>query len=119
MFLELPDTGTWLGLYYTALRIAILSAVAAGAGLCLKVLRAYMNMRERNLHRQRLANSIEAFVISAQTPEVRDFILAHLVEAVASFGSSGLLTREAEPIGSRNLPADTVLRLLSGQKGSP
>jgi len=107
-----PKAEGWQVFYHSALRLAILSALGVMAGFCLKVLRAYMNMRERNLHRQRVANSIEAFVASAQTPEVRDFILAHLAEAVTAFGVSGLLARDTDVLGSQRLPADAAARIM-------
>jgi hypothetical protein len=107
-----PKDEGWQVFYHSVLRLAILSAVGAVAGFCLKVLRAYMNMQERNLHRQRVANSIEAFVASAQTPEVRDFILAHLTEAVTAFGISGLLARDTDVLGTQRLPADVAARII-------
>lgn len=106
------DIPTWHAIYYSVLRIVILSAIGGLAGFCLRIFRAYMNMRERNLHRQRIANSVEAFVVSAQTPEVRDFILANLVEAVVAFGVSGLLTRETDTLGTQRVPVDTITRLI-------
>ena len=57
----------------------------------MKILKAQLHMFQHNLHRRRITNSIEAFVESAITPEQRDLILAHLVDAVATFGNSGLL----------------------------
>jgi cystathionine beta-lyase family protein involved in aluminum resistance len=59
-----------------------------------------------------VANSIEAFVMSGQTAEVRDFILANLVEAVAAFGVSGLLARETDTLSTHRMPVDTVTRLI-------
>lgn len=113
-FVRLPETGGPQVLHHSALRIAILAAIGSAAGFSLKMLRAYMHMRERNLHRQRIANSIEAFVVSAQTPEVRDVILAQLVDSVVAFGTSGLLTRDSDAIGPQRLPAEVVARLITG-----
>ncbi len=112
-FVHLPGEKDWHVIYQAVLRLAVLSAVGAIAGFCLKMLRAYMNMRERNLHRQRVANSIEAFVVSAGTPEVRDVILAQLVDAVVTFGASGLLAKDTDSVGSSKIPADAVSRLLT------
>lgn len=91
MTTRLPETWNWHVVYFTAVRIAALTAAGAVAGFCLRVLRAHMHMREHNLHRQRMANSMAAFVESAVTPEQRDLILSQLVMSVADFGSSGLL----------------------------
>lgn len=112
-FVQLPGEKDWHVLYHAVIRLAVLSGVGAVAGFCLKMLRAYMNMRERNLHRQRVANSIEAFVVSAGTPEVRDVILAQLVDAVVTFGASGLLAKETDSLGTSKIPADAVSRLLT------
>ena len=88
---HLPDTWTWQVIYYTGIRVTILTALAAITTFCLRTLRAHMHMRELNLHRQRLANSISSFVEAALTPEQRDYILSRLVDAISSFGNSGLI----------------------------
>lgn len=112
----LPDDWKWQLIYHTALRITALSAIGALAGYALKTLSAYMNMRERNLHRQRVANSIEAFVVSAQTPEVRDVILSQMVDAVVSFGNTGLLSKDSDSIGAHRMATQAADRLIEGLK---
>jgi hypothetical protein len=114
----LPDDWKWQLIYHTALRIAALSAVGALAGYSLKTLSAYLNMRERNLHRQRVANSIEAFVVSAQTPEVRDVILSQLVDAIVSFGDSGLLAKDSDSFTVHRMATQAADRLVDGMKKS-
>ena len=101
-------------IYFTALRITILAAIGGVAAFCLKILRANMHMRAHNLHRQRLANSMAAFVESASTNEQRDLILAHLVDAIASFGSSGLLTKPEDSMNPSKMTIDTITRTLTG-----
>jgi len=108
-----PANETWHVVYYTAIRITILVAVGAIATFCMRVFRAYMHMNQLNLHRQRVANSIEAFVVSAQTPEQRDVILSNLVEAVVAFGNSGLLPNDEDSIGSQKLSTDVLSRILN------
>ncbi|MEW6571518.1 MAG: PilZ domain-containing protein [Nitrospirota bacterium] len=110
--IQFPEEWTWSIIYHTAVRIIILTAIGAVAAFCLKILRAHLHMSQHNLHRQRIANSMAAFVESAVTPEQRDIILTHLVDAVANFGDSGLLSREKDSIHSSKLTVDTA------QKGS-
>jgi len=110
-----PDEKMGAGIiYFTALRITILAAIGGVAAFCLKILRANMHMRAHNLHRQRLANSMAAFVESASTNEQRDLILAHLVDAIASFGSSGLLAKPDDSVSPSKMTIDTINRTLSG-----
>ncbi|MFZ5947244.1 MAG: hypothetical protein ACOYU5_04685 [Stygiobacter sp.] len=104
-----PEQWQWHVIYYTAIRITILTAVGAIAAFCLKILRANMHMSAHNLHRQRVANSLAAFVESAVTPEQRDLILAHLVDSIATFGNSGLL-KEEDSIYSPKMTIDTITR---------
>ncbi len=111
--INVPDNATWNALYLTAIRITILTSLGAVAAFCLRILRAHMHMSQHNLHRQRVANSMAAFVESAVTPEQRDLILAHLVDAVASFGSSGLLQKEDDTIHSPKMTIDTITRTFS------
>lgn len=108
----LPEQWNWHVVYYTAIRITILTAVGALAAFCLRIFRAHMHMSQHNLHRQRVANSMAAFVESAVTPEQRDMILSQLVDSVASFGSSGLLQRDDDSIYSPKMTIDSITRTL-------
>lgn len=69
-----------------------------------------MHMYQQNLHRQRVTNSMAAFVESAVTPEQRDLILAHLVDAVAAFGCSGLLAKEDDAVYVPKMTIDSITR---------
>ncbi len=110
---QFPEEWKWHIIYYTAIRLTILTAVGAIATFCLRILRAHMHMSQHNLHRQRVANSMAAFVESAVTPEQRDLILLHLVDAVAAFGTSGLLQKEDDSIHSPKMTIDTIARTLA------
>ena len=109
---QLPTDSTGQAIYYAAIRITALTALAAVSAFCLRVLRAHMHMRQHNLHRQRLANSMPAFVESAITPEQRDLILAQLIDAVASFGTSGLLPRGEDSMTPSKLAIESITRTL-------
>ena len=103
----------WQVIYPSALRISILTAIGTTAAFCLKILRAQLHMREKNRHRQRVANSMEAFVASAVTPEQRDLILSQLVESVVQFGNSGLVQREDDHVYRPRMTIDSINRTLS------
>ena len=103
----------WHVVYFTAIRITILTAVGAVAAFCLRILRAQMHMSQHNRHRQRVANSMSAFVEAAVTPEQRDLILAQLVYAVVNFGSSGLIPTEDDIVYSPKMMIDAVTRTVS------
>jgi len=60
---------------------------------------------------------MESFVESASTPEQRDLILAHLVDAVATFGTSGLIRKEEDTIHPSKMIIDSITRNISGQSG--
>jgi len=51
-----------------------------------------------------------AFVESAITLEQRDLILTHLVDAVATFGDSGLLHKEDDSIHASKMTIYTISR---------
>jgi len=112
MQVQFPEEWKWHIIYYTAIRITILTAIGAIATFCLRILRAHMHMRQHNLHRQRVANSMAAFVESAVTREQRDLILSQLVDAVVAFGTSGLLQKEDDSIHSPKMTIDTITRTL-------
>ena len=110
---KIDAQGGWLTFYYSTLRIALLGAFGAFTTFCLRTLRAHMHMRERNLHRQRIANSIPSFVDSVVNHDQRDMILAQLVDAVAAFGSSGLLGSRDDFGSPPKLAVDSVLRSIT------
>lgn len=117
--IQFPEQWTWHIIYHTAIRITILTAIGAIATFCLRILRAYLHMRQHNLHRQRIANSMAAFVESAVTPEQRDLILTHLVDAVVAFGSSGLLSKEDDSINSSKMTIDNITRMFTPPSSKP
>ena len=100
-------------IYYTAIRLTALGALGAIATFALRVLRAHLHMRQQNLHRQRVANSIEAFVESAVTEQHRDAILSYLVQAVAEFGASGLVQDKEDHVTPSRLVIDPVTKIIS------
>lgn len=110
---KLPDEWQWHVVYYTAIRITILTAVGAAATFCLRIFRAQMHMSHHNRHRQRVANSMQAFVEAAITPEQRDLILAELVSAVVDFGTSGLLSKEDDAIYAPKMTIDSITRTIA------
>ena len=72
-----------------------------------------MHLREQNLHRERVANSVAAFLGAATSPEQRDVILARVVDAITAFGNSGLLSDNDESMSPAKLILETVPRILS------
>lgn len=109
----LPNDWTWQFGYITALHATILAATGTIAGFSLKNLRASLHMLNHNLHRKRIANSIEAFVQAAQTPEQRDMILMRLVDSLTAFGQSGLVNSDSDHIQPK-LSIDTISHALGG-----
>lgn len=103
---SLPDTWTWQIGYTTAIRLAALATLGSIAAFCMRLLKAQLHQYLLNMHRQRVTNSIAAFVESAVTPEQRDLILGHMVDSVVSFGNSGLL--DAERSSDGHMPKVTV-----------
>lgn len=109
----LQDCNSYNIISHVVLRLIILGALGAIASFCLSVFRANLHMMQHNYHRQRVANSMEAFVASASTAEQRDIILAQLVETIVSFGSSGLLSKKSDAVFTPKMYVDTVNRAIS------
>lgn len=101
-------------IYHTVLRLSILTLVGTFLALSLKMLKAHLHMKQRNLHRKRLSNSIASFVESATTKEQGDAILVHLVESVASFGNSGIIGRDEDV---SKITIDNIAKTMSSVKG--
>lgn len=110
--ISIPNEWKWQVVYHSAIKVSILTAIATTAAFCLKMLRAHMHMSEKNRHRQRVANSMGAFVESAVTPEQRDLILSQLVESIVQFGHSGLVQREDDYAYRPKMTIDSITRTL-------
>ena len=106
-------------LYFSAVRITIIGALGGMVAFCFRMLRAHMHMAEHNRHRQRVANSIAAFVESAITPEQRDLILAQLVDSIVHFGSSGILRKEDESGHIPKVVVDNLSRTITSPPQIP
>ena len=100
-------------IYISVIRVTILMAIGTVAAFCLRIYRAHLHMSEKNKHRQRVANSMEAFVNSTTSDEQRDFIFGQLVESVVQFGNSGLLPGEDDNVYRPKMTIDTILKSLS------
>ncbi len=114
-----PEGETKSIVYSSAVRITIVGALGGIIAFCLRILRAHMHLAQHNEHRQRVANSIEAFVESAITPEQRDLILAQLVDSIAHFGSSGILRKEDESIQVPKVVVDNLSRTITPSQTQP
>lgn len=110
--LDFSDQTGWYAVYFTVIRVSILAAIGTVTAFCLKTLRAHMHMSEKNRHRQRVANSMGAFVDSAATPDQRDMILSQLVESIVQFGNSGLINRDDDNMYRPKMTIDSISRTL-------
>lgn len=112
MFMNVELTTEWTSqiIYVLGLRFAALGAVASLGAYCLSILRSQLHLFQRNLHRQRIANCVEAFVQSASTPEQRDFIYSQLVEAIIKYGDTGLVKGRVEEQPTTKLLIDGLPR---------
>jgi hypothetical protein len=59
---------------------------------------------------------MSAFVEAARTDEQRDLILGRLVDAVATFGNTGLLANDEDIMPSPKMTVETVLKNLSSPR---
>ena len=111
---EPPKEWTWQMVYFSVIRIGILTLISTLIGFSIKMLKSHLHMREHNLHRKRLSNSIPAFVESASSKEQRDRILTQLVDSVASFGNSGMIKNTDE--GNNKLTIDNITSIFGKAK---
>lgn len=88
--------------YFTSVRLALIGVLSVGFAVSVRMMRAYIHMREHNEHKLRVTNSIEAFVAAVRTKEQKDLVLSKLVESVTEFGDSGILGKQSE---STSLPS--------------
>jgi len=88
LLIELPDKWTWQIVYYSVLRVTALGFIGTFLAFSQRILKSHLHMREHNLHRQRIANSMASFAESAMNNDQRDVILSRLVDSIATCKSS-------------------------------
>jgi hypothetical protein len=71
-------------------------------------------MYYHTLHRQQLTESIQTFVDAARTDDQRDVVLLKLIEAVSSFGSSGLIADDGQ--NTAKLVVEALPKVLAASK---
>lgn len=81
-------------IYKSIIRFFILVLTGTLIAFSLKIFKSYLHMREHNMHRKRIANSVSAFVESANSEEHKDLILSKLVESMTDFGNSGIIGKD-------------------------
>lgn len=105
--LEEPYKG-WEGFHVTALRLTILGAIGGSAAFCLRVLRSELHMHQLNAHRRRLAVSMPALIRATETQAQKDQVVLRVVDALASFGTSGLIRGADDAVGPSKFLVDSV-----------
>jgi hypothetical protein len=111
---KLPESWTWQIIYYSIIRAAILGFIGTLLAFSLKILKSHLHMREHNLHRERIANSMSAFAESAMNKDQRDIILLKLVESVADFGNSGMIGKDDD--NNSKVSIENITRTISALK---
>lgn len=86
--------------YQTIFRLGLISLLTSILVFGLKMSRSQLHLREHNMHRGRVANSMAAFIESANEVDQRDKILMNLVNSIADFGSSGLISQSGKSEGN-------------------
>jgi hypothetical protein len=115
---QLPDKWTWQVLYYTAIRLTLLSAIGAVATYALKMVSIHIDRRHLNSHRARLANSMAAFVEAARTEAQQDAVLLRLVDSITQRDVADEIKPSEQPnLGNVNVEAiEKLLELTRRQK---
>lgn len=109
------DQSTLQIIYKGILRFSLVAFIGTVTAFFVKMFRAHLYLREKNKHRVRVANCIEAFVNSASTEEQRDAILSQLVDSITQFGNSGLIQREDENIPRPKMNIESIIKTLSSK----
>ncbi len=76
----------------SVIRIALIGVLGAFAAILIKICRGNLNMYYHTMHRAHLTTLIQQFVNAGENAEQRGAIFIKMVDAIASFGSSGLIS---------------------------
>jgi hypothetical protein len=76
----------------SVIRIALIGVLGAFAAILIKICRGNLNMYYHTMHRAHLATLIQQLVNAGENADQRGAIFIKMVDAIASFGSSGLIS---------------------------
>jgi hypothetical protein len=93
-FAKLPCVWTWQMIYYTAFRVAIITALFSLISFCFKMLRSSLYILEKYKHRYVVIESLASFVESSPTPGKQVWVFEKLLTIIVEFGDTGLLSKE-------------------------
>ena len=112
IFLMFTGPGEIAGLeiaYYTAVRITLFFALATIIAFSLKILRANLLLRERNMHKGRLVNNLKSLIAAAPENQI-ELVLSILIQEISSFGNTGLLQKEDDSVSLVKNLVDIALK---------
>ena len=97
----------WVLIYLSISRFVILGALVTFSAFSIRFCKAHMHLREKYHHNKRLANSLGSLTEAAGSERV--LILTPIVNAMASFGNSGILSGKDD---STNLPIENIAKTI-------
>jgi hypothetical protein len=101
------------GLYFTTLRVALLGLLSVGLAFVIKLVRAYLNMAERNSHRLRVTRSMKVFIAAIRDHSQQDLVLGQLIQSVVEFGDPGIISKDSEAGSFQSIVFDPVMKSMS------
>lgn len=118
---DLNTTTLSQSIYISTLRILAFAFTGSLAAYCLSIFKSQLHQYQYNLHRQKLANSIGAFLGAARTQEQQNTVFNQLLNAIVNYGDFGSLKHlhQGADSGSTNIVFDGMQKLFKNQPENP
>ena len=84
---------TWPVIYFTAIRIVVLTAIFAIATFCFKMLKSYIHMFQYNRQKQVLINSMPSLVHAAEEKN-RKIVYNKILDMLIHLGATGIIEND-------------------------
>jgi hypothetical protein len=93
-------------------KFIILSALGVLSAYSLKILRSHLHIKHLNDHRMRLMNIMPVLIESPNMQTTREIVVKRILDAVATFGSSGLIDKDPQSLS----PSVTLEQIANQEK---
>jgi hypothetical protein len=90
LHIQFKELWTWQLIYFTAIRLTIITAIFTLASFLFKMLSSHIQMYQHVKHKQAILDSLACFVEAGEKYQQRGIILENLIKMVITFNESGI-----------------------------
>lgn len=113
---KFKDTWDWQIIYFTVMRVVVISAFLSVATFMFKLLSSYLNIYQKNLHKKFVLNSMASLVASGHNYTDEQVVFSKLLEIVVVQEKTGIFNKDMDLDNKNSALIDAIKKIVT--KGS-